>query len=268
LRPPPFSHVLQSPDEDLIEKVISEESKRIPEGVYLDLGAHLPPHYGVDKLQLMVQSPFRIFAYWELTESLIEEALQRFPLEDRPLFRPVLEWFEVGGSLAQFFDIGTTTHWWFGAAPEKEYQAQLCLYSEDYGLFPLLSSNVAITPPFWLGPAPKDSQEGPETLPLLESLLNLAAIGRPGEEARPERAAPEPAPLHVPRAGKLEEEPKPSGTQVQSPEVIIEQAGSEQVGFQEGEESRIQADRKMNWTIAAPADLDRRPTSPTRVVRN
>jgi hypothetical protein len=268
LRNPPLSRVLRSQDEDFIERVISEESKRLPEGVYLDLGAHLPPHYGVDRLQLMVQSPFRIFAYWELTESLIEEGLECFPPEDRPLFRPVLKWFEVGGSHAQFFDIGTTTHWWFGTAPEKEYQAQLCLYSEDYGLFPLLSSNVVITPPFSLGPAPEKSQEEPETLPLLESLLHLAGIGSPEEESRPEKAVLALGTLHVSRAEAPEMESKPSETQAQRPEIIIEQASSEQTGIRGEEESRTRADEEMRWSIVAPATLDRRPTSPGRGVRN
>jgi hypothetical protein len=93
MRPLPLSHILRSLDEDGIQRVISEESQRVPEGVYLDFGARLPPHYGVDRLQLMVQSPFCIFAYWELTEDLMEQALKRFPPRDRPLFRPVLKWF-------------------------------------------------------------------------------------------------------------------------------------------------------------------------------
>jgi len=265
---PPLSRVLRSLDEDAIERVISEESKRLPEGVYLDLGARLSPHYGAARLQLMVQSPFRIFAYWELTEDLMEQALKRFPPKDRPLFRPVLKWFEVGGSCSQFFDMGTTTRWWFGVAPEKEYQAQLCLYSEDYGLYPLLSSNVAATPPFSLGPAPEDSEEGPETLPLLESLLNLAAIGSPEEESQ--KGEPALEAIHISRVGEPEEECKLSETQsqviqVQSPALVFEQAGSEPPETRE--EGRFRAGKKTNGAIAVPADLDQRPTSPGRVVR-
>jgi hypothetical protein len=266
LKTPPLSRVLRSLDEDFVGRVISEESKRLPEGVYLDLGAHLPPHYGVDRLQLMVQSPLCIFAYWELTQDLMEETLERFPPRDRPLFRPVLKWFEAGGNSSQFFDIGTTTHWWFGVAPEKEYQAQLCLYSEDYGLYPLISSNLAITPPFSLGPAPEDSQEGPETLPLLEGLVNLAAIGSLVKEWRPEQGEPAHESVHVSRGGGPEEDCKPSETQVQSPEVIIEQASSEQPRTRE-EEGSYQADKKTSWSITMPGDLDQRPTSPSRGVR-
>jgi uncharacterized protein DUF4912 len=265
MRPPLLSRVLRSLDEDVIERVISEESKRLPEGVYLDLGAHLPPHYGVDRLQLMVQSPFCIFAYWELTEDLMEETLKRFPPEDRPFFRPILKWFEVGGSGSQSFDIGTTTHWWFGVAPEKEYQAQLCLYSEDYGVFPVLSSNVVITPPFSLGPPPKDSQEGPETLPLLESLLNLTAIGSLEKGLQPVQGEPALEAVHVSRAEAPGMDSKSLETPVQSPENIIELSGSEQRGLPE-KAGRFQADK--NWSITVPGDLDQRPTSPSRVVRN
>jgi hypothetical protein len=102
--------------------------------------------------------------------------------------------------------VGTTTHWWFGVAPEKEYEAQLCLYSEDYGLYPLLSSNVAVTPPFSLGPAPEDSQEGPETLPLLESLVSLAAIGSPDKESQARQGELAIEAVHASGAGEPEEE--------------------------------------------------------------
>ena len=179
------SRVPPSFEEESVQSLISEERKKLPAGVYLDMGSPLPVQYGVDRLQLMLQSPFGVFAYWELTAKLIKEALAPFPEKDRTQFQIVLQWFEVGGAMIEWFDIGTTSQWWFVTVPEKQYQARLCLYSQDYGFVPLLSSNVVTTPRFSLGPAPVDVQESTHTLPLLRELVRMTGLGKGEEQSRP-----------------------------------------------------------------------------------
>jgi len=171
--------------EEESEAFIAEERKKLPTGVHLDLGSPLPARYGVNRLQLMVQSPSRIFAYWELTEELIKKALDHFPEKDHSRFQIVLQWFEVGRAMSEWFDVGTTRQWWFVTAPEKQYQARLCLYSDEYGLVSLLGSNVVTTPRFSLGPAPVDVEESARTLPLLKELVSKTGIGKGEEESRP-----------------------------------------------------------------------------------
>ena len=69
----------------------------------------------MDRLQLMVQSPFRVFAYWEVTPERLQKALAPFPKEEQTAFRMILRWIEIGQGLHQAFDSGAASEWWFAS---------------------------------------------------------------------------------------------------------------------------------------------------------
>ncbi len=169
---------------EAVRELIDYEHSQLPPGTFLAPGVPLSAHYGIDHLQLMVQSPYRVFVYWELTRKWIQETLIRFPAEDRASFRIILRWIEEKeGGPPHCFDIGLLSHWWFDTLPGKQYQAELCLFSEDYGSIHLLSSNTVTTPRSSLGPPPEEYVEPVQTLPLLEDLVRQTGLG-PQEATR------------------------------------------------------------------------------------
>lgn len=158
-----------------VHELIAEERQKAPEALFLDFGPPLPSRYGVDRIQLMVQSPSRVFAYWELTGKAVSLALSRFPAEERQNLQLMLKWRE-SGMPERWFDIGTTSSWWFPTSPESCCQAELALYSEDWGWIPLLTSQVVLTPRRTLGPASTAAGEPEARAAFLQDLVQQTGI--------------------------------------------------------------------------------------------
>jgi hypothetical protein len=171
LNTPPFSRDFE------LDELIAAERQKTP-GLFLDFGPPLPSSYGVDRLHLMVQSPEQVFAYWEMTGGSVRKVLSRFPAEDRQGFSLMLRWRQ-SGKPGQRFDIGTTHNWWFSTSPDSFCEAELALYSEDWGWISLLGSNVAHTPRNTLCP-PSPSREEPEgTEEFLQDLVRQTGLAQP-----------------------------------------------------------------------------------------
>ena len=95
-------------DEDpVILEIVSEEREKQPPALFLDFGPPLPSRYDVDQLELMAQSPLRVFAYWELREVTIMTALGRIPAQDRQSFQLLLKWKEKNTTQERLLDPGT-----------------------------------------------------------------------------------------------------------------------------------------------------------------
>jgi hypothetical protein len=109
-------------------------------------GADLPIAYGRDWLCLMVQSPYRLYVYWELTTRLLKRIMRRFPRKDWGSFRLALRCLPDRYPSSPCLDVGVTRHWWFDVRPATTYRAQLCLSSPEYGLYPILTSEPVETP--------------------------------------------------------------------------------------------------------------------------
>ena len=207
------------PAEEPLQALISEELQKLPPGVHVDLGPILPASYGVDRLVLMVQDPFHVFAYWEITEDLRIQALSRFPEEDRADFQMVLEWCELESGQQITFDLGTLTCWWFETNPSSHYDAQLCFYSELYGAVPFLKSNYVETPRYSIELTQQLPEEEQDTKEWLNQLLDLTGVGKMKSLTDPVFAqTEEPVPEPVsPR--ELEDTPHANG---QAPEDLHE----------------------------------------------
>jgi hypothetical protein len=109
-------------------------------------GADLPIMYWRDWLCLMVQSPYRLYVYWELTTRLLKRVMRRFPRNDWGSFRLTLRCLPEQYPPSPCLDVGITRHWWFEVLPATTYRAQLCLSSPEYGLYPILTSQPVETP--------------------------------------------------------------------------------------------------------------------------
>ena len=142
----------------------------------LEEGETLPDRYGIDRLQLMIQSPFRVFAYWEVTPERLQEALAPFPQEDQNSFRIILKWIEYGQGQYQAYDSGAASEWWFEARPGSRYRAELCLHSEEFGVIPVIGSNEVETPSDSIAETAAEIEECRETTELLSRLVELTGL--------------------------------------------------------------------------------------------
>ena len=169
---PPF---FEDDEDPVILEIVSEERQKLPSALFLDFGPPLPSRYDVDQLELMAQSPLRVFAYWELREATIMTALGRIPVQDRQNFQLLLKWKERKAAQERLLDPGTTENWWFDTLPENSYQLELGLYWSEYGWLPLLASAELVTPRLALGPA--SEEELPDGCAFLENLVRQTGIG-------------------------------------------------------------------------------------------
>lgn len=117
--------------------------------------AGLPTAYGDNTLVLMVRDPWWIFAYWEATPARWEEVrsgIRAVGLRER---KTILRIYDVTGSSIEnpnsFFDIELnfmTDNWTVDVgAPDREWQVELGLQTEDGRFFAVLRSNIVRTPP-------------------------------------------------------------------------------------------------------------------------
>jgi hypothetical protein len=171
---PPFWD-FEDDEDPVILEIVSQERQKLPPAMFVDFGPPLPSRYGVDQLELMVQNPLRVFAYWELGEATILKALRGISVQDRQNFQVLLKWKEKDAARERCLDPGTTDNWWFDTLPESRYQLELGLYWSEYGWLPLLASCELVTPRLALGPA--SAQESPHTQAFLEDLVQQTGIG-------------------------------------------------------------------------------------------
>jgi hypothetical protein len=171
---PPFWD-FQNDEDPVILEIVSQEREKQPLTLFLDFGPPLPSRYDVDHLELMTQSPLRVFAYWELREATLVTALRRIPVEDRGNFQLLLKWKESTSTQERFLDPGLTDNWWFDTLPENRYQLELGMYWSEYGWLPLLASAELVTPRLALGRA--SQEELPQSHAFLENLVQQTGIG-------------------------------------------------------------------------------------------
>jgi hypothetical protein len=211
-------------EEEALLEMLKTEEGHFTSPFPPDLGPALPAAYRIDTLCLMIQSPFRLYAYWELTPKYLKKTLRNFPRDDRSQFQLIIRCFPAGMPASGWYDVGTASHWWFDVSPDVPYQVQLCLFSPDYGVIPVLSSNQVRTPRASLGPAPTGSEENPATLALLGKLVQLTGLEK---ETLPESTAASPLPCSAPEDAQEALPPRESLSQPpfqeeQTPPVAID----------------------------------------------
>lgn len=117
-----------------------------------DPGLPIAQHYGQDRLVLMAQDPFHLFAYWELSGS----ALARCKSQLAGHYTTVLVLHSAHGCEQREVDL-IGGNYYLSVAPGQRYRAELALRSADGRLIPLVSSKEVETPP--AGPSDRNDEE-------------------------------------------------------------------------------------------------------------
>jgi hypothetical protein len=106
-----------------------------------DPGLPVPPHYGHDRLVLMVQDPQHIFAYWEISGETLGQVQARIGGQAMP----VLIVHTSSGHEYREVDL-RGGNYYLAVAPAGQYEAELALRDAQGQLHPLARSNKVTTP--------------------------------------------------------------------------------------------------------------------------
>jgi hypothetical protein len=98
-----------------------------------------------DRIRLLVQSPRKLFLYWELARDPFEALSRSFGVNSAR-YRVTARLVATDNDVETLHEASPTRSQWFDAQPGHSYRADVGLYAEGRGFIRLLSSNVAQTP--------------------------------------------------------------------------------------------------------------------------
>ncbi len=118
----------------------------------------IPPHYGDNKLALMVRDPWWLFAYWEISDQRRDEVSHEIVRHGHKIKKTVLRVYDVTKTSLpkynSFFDIELnfySDNWYIDVGlPDKEWVAEIGYRTEGGRFYVLARSNKVRTPAFGL----------------------------------------------------------------------------------------------------------------------
>jgi hypothetical protein len=113
---------------------------------FIDHGPPVPERYDIDIIRAMVQDPFRVFVYWEISEQSIKTLAHYFSAEQEEAFQITLKLIEIDRPEETSFDVDTQGSYWMMARPDREYEFEMGVRSSRRGYIPLMRSNRVHTP--------------------------------------------------------------------------------------------------------------------------
>ncbi len=114
---------------------------------FIDHGPPVPESYDIDIIRAMVQNPFRIFVYWEISEQSIKTLIQYFSAEEAAAaFQITLRLIEIDGPEGPSFDVDRQGSYWMMVKPDREYEFEMGVRSSGRGYISLMRSNRVHTP--------------------------------------------------------------------------------------------------------------------------
>ena len=113
--------------------------------VRLAADAPLPESYGNDSINLLVQSPERIFLYWQHARSPYDTLRKAFA--DSAAYQQVVRLIDVASGTVSMYEASTHRAQWFEVRPDCAYRAEVGFIAPERPFIRLLASNVARTPP-------------------------------------------------------------------------------------------------------------------------
>jgi len=105
----------------------------------------LPELRHVTRARLMMQSPTRLYFYWSVGHQSFH-ALQRTIGGVAGDYRLVLRLMDLTNDVEELHPIEAEGSWWFAAAPDTEYRAEIGFYSASRPFVRILFSNTIATP--------------------------------------------------------------------------------------------------------------------------
>jgi hypothetical protein len=113
---------------------------------FIDRGRPVPERYDIDIIRAMIQDPFRVFVYWEISELSIQTLNQFFSAENEAAFQITLRLIEVDGPEEASFDVDRLGSYWMTVMPGREYEFEMGVRSSGRGYISLIRSNRVHTP--------------------------------------------------------------------------------------------------------------------------
>ncbi|MGB7924070.1 MAG: DUF4912 domain-containing protein [Pyrinomonadaceae bacterium] len=105
----------------------------------------LPEIYKSDRIRLLVQSPRKLYLYWQLARDPFEALRRSFGMRATQ-YSLMVRLVATDNDDETLHEASPTRSQWFDAQPAHSYRADVGLYSAGRGFIRLLSSNVAQTP--------------------------------------------------------------------------------------------------------------------------
>lgn len=105
----------------------------------------LPASYQVDRIQLLPQSPRRLYLYWELARDPFEPLSRGFG-ERRNGYRLAVRLTNLETEDVTLHEASDSRSQWFDVQPDHAYKAELGLYAQGSPFIRLLTSGVKRTP--------------------------------------------------------------------------------------------------------------------------
>ena len=126
---------------------------------FIDHGPPVPESYDIDIIRAMVQDPFRVFVYWEISGQSITTLTQYFSAEDGAAFQITLKLVEIDGPGEASFDVDRQGSYWMMVVPDREYEFEMGVRSSGRGYISLMRSNRVHTPNGTVSPVAPDEAE-------------------------------------------------------------------------------------------------------------
>ena len=118
----------------------------------------LPEVYTRDDLQLLVQSPYRLYAYWQHARDP-QTTLQRAFGAAADGYHLVVRLLDAEDGLTHTDAASPARNYWFDVLPGRAYRAEVGFAAADKPFIRLLASDIARTPRAGVAP---ESEEAPE----------------------------------------------------------------------------------------------------------
>jgi hypothetical protein len=105
----------------------------------------LPEIYRSDRIRLLVQSPRKLYLYWEFARDPFEALRRSFGMKAAQ-YRLAVRLVDTDHDIETLHDASPTRSQWFDAQPGHSYRADVGLHARGRAFIRLLSSNVAQSP--------------------------------------------------------------------------------------------------------------------------
>ncbi len=140
----------------------------------LSLDAPLPALPPRDQIQLLVQSPHKLFVYWQYNGDSAPP-VSPTALNAPTSFRLAVRLLEVDSGVSFVAEAGAEPSQWFTTQPAYRYQAEVGWQSNaDQTFIPLLTSHIVRTPPATVAPENLGTMEFQVSAPNFARILNEA----------------------------------------------------------------------------------------------
>lgn len=119
----------------------------------------LPEVYPGDRARLLMQSPYRLYLYWNHASDPFAALRRAFGAEFASQYTLALRLLDMASGDEQFFAAPPARNYWFNVRPGRKYQAHVGLLAPGRPFIRLLSSGVVSTPRVSVSPTPAPEPE-------------------------------------------------------------------------------------------------------------